>query len=105
MKKLWCAVCLAACLPAAFANDDLLGAQAAFRQALSAQNTGDSKIISLQSSLEAAQKRKADAEAEVGRLTAELEAAKQQKAANDEVLKQAGERLNRAWQAAKGSNL
>ncbi|WP_274585772.1 hypothetical protein V6667_09650 [Neisseria leonii] len=102
MKKAVWTVLLAVLPPGAAAEGDLISAQAAFRQALAVQNTDDARMVKLQTDLAAAQKRKADADADIGRLNAELEAAKQQKAANDEILKQAGERLNRAWQAAKG---
>ncbi|MDO5059926.1 MAG: hypothetical protein Q4D82_08265, partial [Neisseria sp.] len=54
--------------------DELMSAQAAFRQALSAQNSGDSVIINLQNKLADAQKRKLEAEADIQRLSAELTA-------------------------------
>lgn len=83
--------------------DELLSAQAAFRQALSEQNTVDANLSGLQQKLVSAQQRKASAEADIQAYTQQLGEAQQRKAANDAALQQAGERLNAAWQAVHGS--
>ena len=72
MKKRITLFLLAAALPmAASANsDELMSAQAAFRQALAAQNSTDASLIHLQQRLEDAQRRKASAEADVQGLLA-----------------------------------
>ncbi|UOO81847.1 hypothetical protein LVJ83_13230 [Uruburuella testudinis] len=81
--------------------DELLGAQAAFRQALSAQNSSGSKITSLQTDLAAAQSRLQQAQADVTRLEGELQTEQAAKAQHDAALQAAGERLNAAWSAAR----
>ena len=83
--------------------DELLSAQAAFRQALSEQNSIGSKLTFAEEKLTNARQRKAAAEADIQTYTQQLEQMQQQKAANDTALQQAGERLNAAWQAAHGS--
>ncbi|KLT72841.1 hypothetical protein PL75_05960 [Neisseria arctica] len=104
MKKLLCITLLAVSLPAwADAANDLLGAQAAFRQALSAQNSNGGKIVSLQRDLAAAQARLQQTQAEITRLEGELQAATAAKAQNDNALQEAGARLNAAWAAARAS--
>ncbi len=105
MKKRITLFLLVAALPMAAAgnSDELMSAQAAFRQALAAQNSTDAGLIHLQQRLEDAQRRKASAEADIQAYSQKLAEAQQQKAANDSALKQAGERLNAAWQAVHGS--
>ena len=105
MKKRIALFLLAAALPMAASgnSDELMSAQAAFRQALAAQNSIDAGLTYLQQRLEDAQRRKASAEADVQAYSQKLAEAQQQKAANDSALKQAGERLNAAWQAVHGS--
>ncbi len=105
MKKRITLFLLAAALPMAASgnSDELMSAQAAFRQALAAQNSTDAGLTYLQQRLEDAQRRKASAEADVQAYSQKLAEAQQQKAANDSALKQAGERLNAAWQAVHGN--
>ena len=105
MKKRIALFLLAAALPMAASgnSDELMSAQAAFRQALAAQNSIDAGLTYLQQRLEDAQRRKATAEADIQAYSQKLAEAQQQKAANDSALKQAGERLNAAWQAVHGN--
>ncbi|MDO5640550.1 MAG: hypothetical protein Q4G28_11860 [Neisseria sp.] len=95
----------AATLAHANPADELLSAQAAFRQALSAQNSSGSKIASLQSNLSSAQSRMQQAQADVSRLEGELQAAQAEKTQNDSLLQAAGERLNAAWSAARSAGV
>ncbi|MGF6147567.1 Uncharacterised protein [Kingella potus] len=95
-------VLAAAPFACADAADELLSAQAAFRQALSEQNSTGSKLAFVEEKLTGAQQRKAAAEADIQTYTQQLEQMRQQKAADDNALQQAGERLNAAWQAARG---
>ncbi|HFC6387182.1 TPA: hypothetical protein ACFNMI_000230 [Neisseria bacilliformis] len=97
------ALILAAAFAQAETSDELLSAQAAFRQALSEQNSIGSKLTFAEEKLTNARQRKAAAEADIQTYTQQLEQMRQQKAANDTALQQAGERLNAAWQAAHGS--
>ncbi|HFC6393823.1 hypothetical protein [Neisseria bacilliformis] len=97
------ALILAAAFAQAETSDELLSAQAAFRQALSEQNSIGSKLTFAEEKLTNARQRKAAAEADIQTYTQQLEQMQQQKAANDTALQQAGERLNAAWQAAHGS--
>ena len=84
-------------------QDELLSAQQAFRQALTNQNTSHSKMQALQSQLADAQQRKMSADADFEKLTALFNEAQQQKQNHDALLQQAGERLNAAWQEARGT--
>ena len=84
-------------------QDELLSAQQAFRQALTNQNPSHSKMQALQSQLAEAQQRKMSADADFEKLTALFNEAQQQKQNHDALLQQAGERLNAAWQAARGT--
>lgn len=103
MNKLIALTLIAAAAPAFTAdNSELLSAQTAFRQALSAQTSNGSKIASLQSDLASAQNRLQQAQADVSRLTAELQTATAEKAQNDSALQAAGQRLNEAWTATYG---
>ena len=83
--------------------DELLSAQAAFRQALSQQNSVDSKLAFAEEKLTNTRQRKAAAEADIQTYAQQVEQMRQEKAANDAVLQQADARLNAAWQAARGS--
>ena len=67
MKKRITLFLLAAALPMAASgnSDELMSAQAAFRQALAAQNSTDAGLIHLQQRLEDAQRRRASAEADI----------------------------------------
>lgn len=105
MKKLLMMLVCAATLPAFAdsAGDELVSAQAAFRQALSSQTAGQGKIADLQKRLTDAQNRKAALEADIAKLTTELGEAQQAQTTFDSTLKQAGDRLNAAWQAVHGN--
>lgn len=103
MNKLIALALIAAAVPTFAADSELLSAQVAFRQALSAQNSNGSKIASLQTDLASAQSRLQQAQAEVTRLEGELQTAQAEKAQNDSALQSAGERLNAAWQASRSS--
>ncbi len=100
-KLLPLALLAAAALAQANPADELLSAQSAFRQALSAQNSSGSKIASLQTDLTAAQNRMQQAQADVTRLQGELQTAQAEKTQHDATLQAAGERLNAAWAAAR----
>ena len=68
MKKITALMLFAAAgLAQANPADELLSAQAAFRQALSAQNSTGSEIANLQSNLTAARARAQQAQADVAR--------------------------------------
>ena len=97
------ALILAAAFAQAETSDELLSAQAAFRQTLSEQNSIGSKLTFAEEKLTNARQRKAAAEADIQTYTQQLEQMRQQKAANDTALQRAGERLNAAWQAAHSS--
>lgn len=104
IKTLGCAALLAAVSLPAWANDasgELMSAQAAYRQALQAQNKGDSKIVDLQSKLKNAEERRQAAENDISRYRAELQQASEAKTGHDSALKAAGERLDAAWRAAE----
>ncbi len=107
MKRLGCAALLAAVsLPAlADASSELLSAQAAYRQALQAQNKGDNKIADLQNKLKNAEERRQAAENDISRYRAELQQASEAKVNHDSTLKAAGERLDAAWRAAQQSGV
>ncbi len=57
----------------------------------------------MSASAEALRRCASSAEADIQAYSQKLAEAQQQKAANDSALKQAGERLNAAWQAVHGS--
>lgn len=105
MKKWIVLLALSASAPvfADAASDELMSAQAAFRQALSNQTSGQGKIADLQNRLQSAQSRKAALEAEITKLSAELTEAQQAQTTYDGTLKAAGDRLNAAWQAVHGN--
>ena len=87
MKKITALMLFAAAgLAQANPADELLSAQAAFRQALSAQNSTGSEIANLQSNLTAARARAQQAQADVARYEGELQTATAAKAQNDAAL-------------------
>ena len=95
----------AAALAQAHPAAESLSAHAAFRQALSAQNSTGSEIANLQSNLTAARARAQQAQADVARYEGELQTATAAKAQNDAALQAAGERLNAAWSAARSAGV
>ena len=106
MKKITALMLFAAAgLAQANPADELLSAQAAFRQALSAQNSTGSEIANLQSNLTAARARAQHAPARAARYEGELQTATAAKAQNDAALQAAGERLNAAWSAARSAGV
>lgn len=87
------------------AGDELLSAQAAYRQAVQTQNSNDRRISSLQTKLADAEKRKQEADADISRYRTELQQASEAKTGNDSATQAAGTRLNAAWEAARQAGL
>ena len=81
MKKTLLALMMlsAAAAYAGEAEDRLLSVQSVYRAALHEQNSNDSKIISLQSDLESAQRRLQAAQSDIDRLKGEIQTALAQK--------------------------
>lgn len=85
------------------AEDRLLSVQSVYRAALNEQNSNDSKIISLQSDLESAQRRLQAAQSDIDRLKGEIQTALAQKEQQNAKLQQAGQMLDAAWNAVYGA--
>ena len=104
MKKTLLALMMlsAAAAYAGEAEDRLLSVQSVYRAALHEQNSNDSKIISLQSDLESAQRRLQAAQSDIDRLKGEIQTALAQKQQNAK-LQQAGQMLDAAWNAVYGA--
>ncbi|WP_301817193.1 hypothetical protein [Neisseria maigaei] len=85
------------------AEDNLLSIQSGYRALLQKQNNLDGKIIGMQSDLEDARRRLQTAQADITRLEAEIPRAMAVKARQEEELRQAGLRLNKAWNAVYGA--
>lgn len=85
------------------AEDRLLSVQSVYRAALHEQNSNDSKIISLQSDLERAQRRLQAAQSDIDRLKGEIQTALAQKEQQNAKLQQAGQMLDAAWNAVYGA--
>lgn len=103
MKKTAALFCLLAA-PFALAdsiNDELMSAQAAYRDALKVQNHSGGRIASLQSGIAFEQKRIKQAEADIAKMQAQLQEETARKAQADSALQAAGARLDAAWQARK----
>lgn len=104
--QLGCTVLLAVAAPAlADVGDELLSAQAEFRQAMQAQTHYSQMIANLQTRLAAAEARQKEAEAEAASLKAELDVATAARTQTDATLQAAGSRLNAAWEAARQSGI
>lgn len=84
------------------AEDNLMSAQSVYRNILNSQNNNDGKIISLQSQLEDARQRLQKAQADIDRLQTEIQTAMETKAQQSDALKQAGEKMDAAWNAVYG---
>ena len=84
------------------AEDNLMNARSAYRAALKQQTGNDSKIISLQSDLESAQRRLQAAQSDIDRLKGEIQTALAQKEQQNAKLQQAGQMLDAAWNAVYG---
>lgn len=104
MKKILCMMLLGvACTAwASEADDRLLGAQTVYRTLLQNQNKQDSKIAGMQSDLEDARRRLQTAQADIARLESEIAQELSLKSSQIEVLQQAGQRLDEAWNAVYG---
>lgn len=104
MKKTLLALMMlsAAAAYAGEAEDRLLSVQSVYRAALNEQNSNDSKIISLQSDLESAQRRLQAAQSDIDRLKGEIQMALAQKEQQNAKLQQAGQMLDAAWNAVYG---
>lgn len=85
------------------AEDNLLSIQSGYRALLQKQNNLDGKIIGMQSDLEDARRRLQAAQADINRLEAEIPNAMVMKARQEEELRQAGLRLDNAWNAVYGA--
>ena len=85
------------------AEDNLLSIQSGYRSLLQKQNNLDGKIIGMQSDLEDARRRLQAAQADITRLEAEIPNAMAMKARQEEELRQAGLRLDNAWNAVYGA--
>lgn len=85
------------------AEDNLLSIQSSYRALLQKQNNLDGKIIGMQSDLEDARRRLQEAQADITRLEAEIPNAMAMKARQEEELRQAGLRLDNAWNAVYGA--
>ena len=85
------------------AEDNLLSIQSGYRALLQKQNSLDRKIIGMQSDLEDARRRLQAAQADITRLEAEIPNAMVMKARQEEELRQAGLRLDNAWNAVYGA--
>ena len=85
------------------AEDNLLSIQSGYRALLQKQNNLDGKIIGMQSDLEDARRRLQAAQADITRLEAEIPNAMAMKAQQEEELRQAGLRLDNAWNAVYGA--
>lgn len=85
------------------AEDNLLSIQSGYRALLQKQNNLDGKIIGMQSDLEDARRRLQAAQADIIRLEAEIPNAMAMKARQEEELRQAGLRLDNAWNAVYGA--
>ena len=81
----------------------LLSIQSGYRALLQKQNNLDGKIIGMQSDLEDARRRLQAAQADITRLEAEIPNAMEMKARQEEELRQAGLRLDNAWNAVYGA--
>ena len=81
----------------------MLSVQSVYRAALHEQNSNDSKIISLQSDLESAQRRLQAAQSDIDRLKGEIQTALAQKEQQNAKLQQAGQMLDAAWNAVYGA--
>ncbi|MDO1510969.1 MULTISPECIES: hypothetical protein [unclassified Neisseria] len=106
MKKL-IILTLLAVSPFAFADnaaDELLSAQAAYRDALKAQSTGSNRIAALQSELSAAQARLKQAQADVVGLQEKLREETAAQTQADSTLQAASKRLDAAWKAARSTS-
>ena len=105
MKKTLLALMMlsAAAAYAGEAEDRLLSVQSVYRAALNEQNSNDSKIISLQSDLESAQRRLQAAQSDIDRLKVEIQTALAQKEQQNAKLQQAGQMLDAAWNAVYGA--
>lgn len=86
-------------------GDELLSAQAAYREAIRQQNRSDGNITSLQNRLRDAERRKQEADADISRLRTELQQASEAKTGTDSATQAAGQRLNAAWTAARQAGL
>lgn len=86
-------------------GDELLSAQAAYRQAVHTQNRNGNTIANLQAKLADAEKRKQQADADISRYRTELQQASEAKTGTDSATQAAGQRLNAAWQAARQAGL
>ena len=85
------------------AEDNLLSIQSGYRALLQKQNNLDGKIIGMQSDLEDARRRLQAAQADITRLEAEIPNAMAMKARQEDELRQAGLRLDNAWNAVYGA--
>lgn len=85
------------------AEDNLLSIQSGYRALLQKQNNLDGKIIGMQSDLEDARRRLQAAQSDITRLEAEIPNAMAMKARQEEELRQAGLRLDNAWNAVYGA--
>lgn len=85
------------------AEDNLLSIQSGYRALLQKQNNLDGKIIGMQSDLEDARRRLQAAQEDITRLEAEIPNAMAMKARQEEELRQAGLRLDNAWNAVYGA--
>ncbi|WP_107688295.1 hypothetical protein [Neisseria wadsworthii] len=86
-------------------GDELLSAQAAYREAIRQQNRSDGHIASLQRQLHDAERRKQQADDDITRLRAELHQASESKTGTDSATQAASQRLNTAWEAARQAGL
>lgn len=85
------------------AEDNLLSIQSSYRALLQKQNNLDGKIIGMQSDLEDARRRLQAAQSDITRLEVEIPNAMAMKARQEEELRQAGLRLDNAWNAVYGA--
>lgn len=107
MKRLFAPVLLLAAAPVFAANPainqaELANAQMHYQALVNAQSSDQNEILKLQSRLRAAEQRLANAQVEVNRLRAELLMMRDIHQKNTGELKNAGERLDKAWKAVYG---
>ncbi len=106
MKKITALMLFAAAgLAQANPADELSSAQAAFRQALSAQNSTGSEIANLQATSPPRAPVRSRHKPMWPAMRGELQTATAAKAQNDAALQAAGERLNAAWSAARSAGV
>ncbi|EGV35157.1 hypothetical protein [Neisseria weaveri] len=100
------ALCLCAAAASAFASapeDELLSAQAAYRDTLKAQTHNSRRIASLQAELEQAKIRLQSAQADISRLETELQNETAEQSRHNSALQAAGARLDAAWKASRNA--